>query len=306
MLPPVAEVKAADAPVPPTAIAEAVPAAANVAPVAVAPTAAKAEVKAADAPVPPTAIAEAVPAAANVAPVAVAPTAAKTETCDGVLFNSQCVHKGDTATFGKYPQATETPEPIEWLVLDIDTSKGQMLLLSKYVLDAKPYNTYNNTSFTTITWEKCTLRTWLNGTFKTTAFSTSEQQQIALTHLDNPNNQYYFTNGGNATNDYVFLLSLADALSQTSGVAGSGKYFSSDAERKAMATKYAIDNGADVSKPSCATTCANIQCSTRWWLRSPGLDRLSAATVFSWGDVTHGGYNVDTDIGVRPALWVKY
>ena len=97
-----------------------------------------AEVKAADAPVPPTAIAEAVPAAANVAPVAVAPTAAKTETCDGVLFNSQCVHKGDTATFGKYPQATETPEPIEWLVLDIDTSKGQMLLLSKYVLDAKP------------------------------------------------------------------------------------------------------------------------------------------------------------------------
>ena len=71
-----------------------------------------------------------------------------------------------------------------------------MLLLSKYVLDAKPYNTYNylintsstnNTSSTTITWEKCTLRTWLNGTFKTTAFSTSEQQQIALTHLDNPN-----------------------------------------------------------------------------------------------------------------------
>lgn len=259
-----------------------------------------AEVKAADAPVPPTAITEAVPAAANVAPVAVAPTAAKTETCDGVLFNSQCVHKGDTATFGKYPQATETPEPIEWLVLDIDTSKGQMLLLSKYVLDAKQYH-----ESVFITWEKCTLRTWLNGTFKTTAFSTSEQQQIALTHLDNPNSPSWGTSGGNATNDYVFLLSLTDALSQTNDVAGSGKYFSRDADRVAMATKYAIDNGIYVDKPSGVTICANVQCSACWWLRSPGY-KLSAACVSPDGSVDVDGFDVGGVIGVRPALWVKY
>ena len=44
---------------------------------------------------------------------------APTVSCDGALFNSQCVHKGDIVTFGSYPQAAETPEPIEWIVLDI-------------------------------------------------------------------------------------------------------------------------------------------------------------------------------------------
>ena len=230
-------------------------------------------------------------------------TGSCSSTCDGILFNSQCVNKGDTVTFGKYPQATSTAEAIEWLVLDIDTSKGQMLLLSKYVLDAKPYNT----SSTSITWEKCTLRTWLNGTFKTTAFTPSEQQLIALTPLENLNNPYYNTNGGNATNDYVFLLSLADALSQTNDVAGSGKYFSSNAERKAMATKYAIDNGAYVSKPSGISTCTNVQCSALWWLRSPGRNANLAAYVYLGGDVrSSGDYVSDTFIGVRPALWVKY
>ncbi|MBQ1926235.1 MAG: hypothetical protein II180_08970 [Proteobacteria bacterium] len=72
-----------------------------------------------------------------------------------------------------------------------------MLLLSKYVLDAKPCHTEK----TAITWENSTLRTWLNDTFKTTAFTSSEQQQIALTHLENPDNPTYGTNGGNATSD---------------------------------------------------------------------------------------------------------
>ena len=45
-------------------------------------------------------------------------------------------------TFGKYPQATETPEPIEWIVLEVapdanNIMSGKMLLLSKYVLDTQ-------------------------------------------------------------------------------------------------------------------------------------------------------------------------
>ena len=235
------------------------------------------------------------------------PAATTAVACDGAVFQEKCVHKGDIVTFGKYPQATETPEPIEWLVLDIDTSKGQMLLLSKYVLDAKPYNTED----VSITWENSTLRTWLNDTFKTTAFTSSEQQQIALTHLENPDNPTYGTNGGNATDDKVFLLTIADAFNQTDDVEGSGRYFSSDAERQADATRYAVQNGVGVigSQSREITndgTCTDAHCFAFWWLRSPGRDANNAALVFDFAIVVGGGNVSDSSVGVRPALWVKY
>ena len=47
---------------------------------------------------------------------------------------------GDYVTFGTYPQTASgtSSTPIEWLVLDV---KGdQALLLSRYGLDAIPYN----------------------------------------------------------------------------------------------------------------------------------------------------------------------
>ena len=233
--------------------------------------------------------------------------------CDGAVFQEKCVHKGDTVTFGNYPQATETPEPIEWIVLDIDASKGQILFLSKYVLDAKPYHTEK----TAITWENSTLRTWLNDTFKTTAFTSSEQQQIALTHLENPDNPTYGTNGGNATSDYVFLLSLADALSQTDDETGSGKYFIRNADRHTLATMYAINNGVEADKnvvgfeyeQSNNVTYKEIQISqfsASWWLRSPGYDTSKAAGVDYFGIVDPYGPYVNDAWGVRPALWVKY
>ena len=241
------------------------------------------------------------------------PPVASAAACDGAVFQEKCVHKGDTVTFGNYPQATETPEPIEWIVLDIDASKGQILFLSKYVLDAKPYHTEK----TAITWENSTLRTWLNDTFKTTAFTSSEQQQIALTHLENPDNPTYGTNGGNATSDYVFLLSLADALSQTDDETGSGKYFIRNADRHTLATMYAINNGVEADKnvvgfeyeQSNNVTYKEIQISqfsASWWLRSPGYDTSKAAGVDYFGIVDPYGPYVNDAWGVRPALWVKY
>ena len=232
--------------------------------------------------------------------------------CTGstALFKKQCVDVGDIVTFGTYPQSTSTPEALQWRVLDIDSANRKLLLLSEYVIDAKPYNT----EFISITWEKCTLRTWLNDTFKTAAFTSSEQKQIALTPLENPDNPSYGTDGGNATNDYVFLLSLADALSQTDDVAGSGKYFRSDAERQADATRYAVQNGAHVYGSESGNrandaTCTDVHCFAYWWLRSPGLSSTYAANVDLGGDVcinNESGCVDNTDMGVRPALWVKY
>ena len=229
--------------------------------------------------------------------------------CDGAVFQEKCVHKGDTVTFGNYPQATETPEPIEWIVLDIDASKGQILFLSKYVLDAKPYHT----KYAPTTWENSTLRSWLNDTFKTTAFTSSEQQQIVLTPIENPNNPHLdSTNGGIATNDYVFLLSVADAANQTERVAGSGKYFSSDEERQADATRYAVQNGVGVvgsesHEYSDDGTCTDIHCFAVWWIRWPDDMVVGAAVVDGGGGIRRAGLLlvINMNLGVRPALWVR-
>ena len=100
-----------------------------------------------------------------------------------MLFSSACFAEdlspkedfltvGNVVTFGHYEQDADEsngPEPIEWIVLDVQD--GKALLLSKYVLDAKPYYTEG----TDITWETCTLRTWLNNYFLNNA---SSQEQI--------------------------------------------------------------------------------------------------------------------------------
>ncbi|MBP3696995.1 MAG: hypothetical protein J6J45_05560, partial [Clostridia bacterium] len=66
---------------------------------------------------------------------------------------------GDYITFGSYEQDNDLSngkEPIEWLVLD--KQDGKVLVISKYALDAKPYND----EYVDVTWETCTLRSWLN------------------------------------------------------------------------------------------------------------------------------------------------
>lgn len=88
---------------------------------------------------------------------------------------------GNYVSFGTYPQtkAGNDATPIDWLVLARDGNKA--LLISRYGLDAQPYNTTNNE----ITWETCTLRKWLNGTFYNKAFSSAEQVAILTTNVDN-------------------------------------------------------------------------------------------------------------------------
>ena len=152
---------------------------------------------------------------------------------------------GNYVTFGEYPQTAsgEDMTPIEWLVLARDGNKA--LLISRYGLDAQPYNT----DHTSVTWETCTLRTWLNVTFYNKAFSSDEQAAILTTSVDNGKNQGYSkwsTSGGNNTEDKVFLLSYAEA----------NKYFGvtydsiSNTKSRVAPTAYAIAQGAWTSSSS--------------------------------------------------------
>ena len=204
---------------------------------------------------------------------------------------------GNYVTFGTYPQtkAGNDKTPIEWLVLARDGNKA--LLISRYALDAKPYNT---SYYTNVTWETCTLRTWLNGTFYNKAFSSAEQAAILTTSVDNSKNQGYSkwsTSGGNNTQDKVFLLSYAEA----------NKYFavtydnSKNTKSRVAPTAYALAQGAFTTS---SNKTADGTAAGWWWLRSPGGSQRGAAHVSIHGSL-FDDYLANRDGSVRPALWVN-
>ena len=186
-----------------------------------------------------------------------------------------------TIAFGRYPQAPKNENAlIEWLVLKNDGSKA--LLISKYALDCIPYNR----SSTSVTWETCSLRKWLNGTFLDAAFSESERAMIPSVTVSADKNPSYSTSPGNSTTDQVFLLSITEV----------NKYFSSNSARQCQGTAYCYAQGAF------ATDNGNCW----WWLRSPGHDSRHAADVDFAGIVNElFGHSVSHDKNaVRPALWI--
>ena len=214
------------------------------------------------------------------------------EKADGIRFeyeteNMKYAEIGDYIYFGTYEQDNDTAngkESIEWQVLAKGDNK--VLVISRYALDCKQYNT----EYESVTWETCTLRTWLNGTFLNEAFSEAEQSMIQTTEVSADRNPAYSTNPGNATKDKMFLLSINEA----------NKYFASKEAKMCIPTAYAKANGAgtnDWREVDGEAVCF-------WWLRSPGLDQISAAVVFYDGV---GLWGIDvSSVGdcVRPAMWI--
>ena len=230
---------------------------------------------------------------------------------DGVWEDLSKLKAGDVFTFGMYEQDNKTSngqEAIEWTVLD-KMSDGRLLVVSNYVLDYQQYNEEQ----TDVTWETCTLRSWLNDTFLNAAFTEEEQKLIPKTTVKNADNPDYGTEGGNDTKDQVFLLSYDEAK----------KYYEEsiyyDYEdhpeeeiysetRKCAPTAYAEALGAHKYEYSewmtsymelYANGCA-------WWLRTPGME-----SNMVYGIAPHGGYwdmggcEVDYSRGVRPAMIIK-
>ena len=184
---------------------------------------------------------------------------------------------GETIEFGNYPQEEDgTEKPIEWIVMK--NEGNQVLLLSKYVLDAKPYDEWEG-----VTWQTSDIRQWLNNEFYTTAFNKSEKAKIQTSLIKNEDNSEHGTSGGNDTEDKVFLLSEKEAET----------LFSNDDERIAKATGYAEKSGVYVNEKK----------ESVWWLRSPGYSSSRAAEVSEYGWVDQDGPSVYcSDGGVRPAL----
>ncbi len=198
-------------------------------------------------------------------------------------------------TFGHYEQDNNTrngQEEIEWIVLDVQD--GKSLLLSKYGLDAKPYNT----EYTDITWENSSIRKWLNHDFLATAFTAEEQAAILTTQVDNSSTQGYSewsTSGGNNTQDQIFLLSYAEA-NQYLKVTPNDR---NNLKSRVTPTAYTKAQGAYVSDDKTEDGSA----AGWWWLRSPGFYQNYAAYVFYDGLLLN--FRVNRDGCIRPAFWLN-
>lgn len=189
---------------------------------------------------------------------------------------------GDIVLFGSYEQDNDpdtTGEPIEWIVLEHDEDKGQLFLITRYAVERQHYHTSNSNT----TWEKSGLRAWLNSTFLENAFSDAERSLIAQSDVAADQNFAFPTTSGNATADFVFLLSMSEA----------DTYLSPEM-RLCIPTAYVIVRGgySDAETSACW-----------WWLRTPGHNRMHTAYVNWEGKISGKGYGVIANKGaVRPAI----
>ena len=199
---------------------------------------------------------------------------------------------GETVFWGTYEQDNNDngKEPIEWIVLD--KTDDSALLISKYGLDYQQYDQ----GYSSVTWETCSLRSWMNNSFLNNAFSDDELDVIETTLVKAIKTEDFDTDPGNDTRDKIFALSIEDAE----------KYFDSDEARKCQPTAYAKRREAYVGE--------NGRC--WWWLRSPGETGTYALLVGDDGVIYENyanGYGriMPIDTGshwgkttARPAMWV--
>ena len=216
-----------------------------------------------------------------------------------ITVNAATTNVGDVITFGKYEQdnnLSNGSEDIEWIVLD--KKDGKLLLLSKYALDSK---SISDDWYAEVTWETSNVRTWLNASFYTSAFSTDEQSKIYTSLIvNNDGGPYYsdgteyYTDGGNDTEDKVFVLSVDEI----------NAYVSVE-DRICYATDYAKATGAwTVMQNGIPELQAAFgKDSTMWWSRTVGESTNASCKVDYDGSF---GYNMSntSELSIRPAIWV--
>ena len=174
-----------------------------------------------------------------------------------------------------------------------------------------------NEKWATITWEKSSMRSWINGykasenqseidysnkNFIDTAFSTAQKNAIKTTKVENRNNIHYGSagQGGNDTSDKIFLLSEREVYNTDDakkyGFVLDGEVY--DEARRCKCSTYAYAMG----------TWRNIEDSeyngnALWFLRSPGGSCYGDVTaVYDFGRVNSGGTSIFSDHSVRPAI----
>lgn len=217
--------------------------------------------------------------------------------------NQSHVVTWDCIYFGNYWQEdtngdqkadkNDAKKPIKWRVLSV--SGDDAFIMAEKCLDYQKYNEEN----AKVTWETCTLREWLNGTFYNNAFSPAEQAAIRTTtviHDDSKNG----TSGGKDTQDKVYLPSLKEVTTAKYGFDMNSK--SESETRFSYPTEYVAKNPDHLLD-------ASLTDPFMWWTRTPGNDNLYVKGISGGAegstDIQGGGIRCIWECGVRPVLHIN-
>lgn len=189
-------------------------------------------------------------------------------------------------------------KPIKWRVLSY--SKKNTFLVSENILSSNYlYGGFydENGNKYVYSWEKSSIRDWLNGEFYTSSFNTAEQNLIKTTKVKNKNNPIYGTSGGKTTKDKIFLLSYEDVVNTKYGFNAQDQAY--DVNRRASEVyadnNYNIDWNATKDYKNAST----------WWLRTPGYNTKNVMRVQDTGIIHLEGVDCGNYQGIRPALYVN-
>ncbi|MBR5647087.1 MAG: hypothetical protein IKX23_10655 [Treponema sp.] len=220
---------------------------------------------------------------------------------------SYTYYKGsDNEWYAKLGSKYFKVEPIKWRVLTTDyNGTKKKLLLAENIIINKAYDASSNN------YENSSIRAYLTGDFYNTAFTTEEQNAIAITTVindarstnpDGDSNVMLWNNGENqyasdtATSDKIFLLSEQEVTKDDYGFATYNAY-GTDSTRIRKVTAFARESGTWVS------TDSGYEDGGYWWLRSPiYTNSITARYVYIYG---YAYYNLIVNyayMGVVPAL----
>jgi len=173
--------------------------------------------------------------------------------------------------------------PIAWRV--IENNGGSYTLLSEKVLAFRDFG--SGLAADNGFWDNCTLRSWLNSDFYSTAFTDEEQDAIFATDLEFHKQTYddwrlHDDGSGAITTDKVYLLH-SNELTEDIGLGD-------ETSRIAYASAYADSNEG----------------AARWWLRGDSRWNYgNLQNTFVQSDGSLGSWYTTYSYGVRPVIQVK-
>ena len=173
-------------------------------------------------------------------------------------------------------------EPIEWSVLRIEN--GEALLVANHLLDAQLYMD-NYLAAEHATWADSAIRSRLNDTFYSQAFSQVQKQGIMQKNIKTLGNAAYGTDGGADTQDRVFIPEYADLANRSMNLY-------STAVRISTASDYAVAQGIRAHSGNTAD----------WMTRTPSLEQKGIVTVSEEGGVTDSFSSTTQLTGVKPMI----
>lgn len=200
----------------------------------------------------------------------------------------------DTITFGNYWQedtnddgetnTNDEKKPIRWRVLSVEGDDA--FLMADQAIESRPFDEEGSA----VTWEKCSLRKWLNEDFIKEAFTEEEQAAIMETTVVNKGNEEYNTEAGADTQDKIYLLSIDEAADTQYGF-----------EKSDKAAFHRTSPAREVAQTMYSSEAYNA---FFWWLRSPGKENC-VSNVGMAGDGDSEGTFAQTYGAVRPVLHLK-